>query len=249
MWCSRATVCAASVLDRVGHRQHAADLTVPASEHRGLTQPLQPGGLVVQPGGQRQSGLGEQAPPATQTVTGPAPVSIWARTPRPASAQSPGWSGGGPVCSRAAAGDGGSDRVLTVGLDRAGAAQHSVRSPPSAVITSVSDIGLGSGCRLVEHHRVMVRCALQHLHALDQDTEFRSSPGADHDGNRGGQAQRARAGDDQHRDRGDQSLTGSCPSSHHRRKCPPRSETQSARRPRRPGRPARCAAPLPPARR
>ena len=43
---------------------------------------------------------------------------------------------------------------------------------------------------------------LQHLRALDQDAELGAAAGADQQRGRRGQAERARAGDDQHRDRG-----------------------------------------------
>ena len=43
---------------------------------------------------------------------------------------------------------------------------------------------------------------LEHLGALDQDAELRAAAGADHERGRRRQAERARAGDDQHGDGG-----------------------------------------------
>ena len=60
----------------------------------------------------------------------------------------------------------------------------------------------GHGAGLVEHDRVDPAGRLEHLGALDQDAELGAAPGADHQRRRRRQAQRARAGDDQHGDRG-----------------------------------------------
>ena len=51
---------------------------------------------------------------------------------------------------------------------------------------------------LVEHDRVHPSCGLEHLGTLDQETELSAAPGADEQRRRCRQAQRARAGDDQH---------------------------------------------------
>ena len=55
---------------------------------------------------------------------------------------------------------------------------------------------------LVEHDRVDRARRLEHLGSLDDDAELGAATGADHDRRRCGQAEGARAGDDQHRDRG-----------------------------------------------
>ena len=60
----------------------------------------------------------------------------------------------------------------------------------------------GEGAGLVEHHGVDPPGRLQHLRALDQHAELRAAAGADEQRRGRGQAQRARAGDDQHGDRG-----------------------------------------------
>src|SRR5215204_1514348 len=59
-------------------------------------------------------------------------------------------------------------------------------------------LAAGQGAGLVEHHRGDAAGSLQDLDAPDQDAELGAAAGADHDGGRGGQPERARAGDDQH---------------------------------------------------
>ena len=60
----------------------------------------------------------------------------------------------------------------------------------------------GDRAGLVEHDRVDPAGRLQHLGALDEDAELGAPARADHEGGRRGQAQGARAGDDQDRHRG-----------------------------------------------
>ena len=62
----------------------------------------------------------------------------------------------------------------------------------------------GDGAGLVQHDGVELVRGLQGLGRADQDAGLGALAGADHDRQGGGQAERARAGDDQHRDRGDQ---------------------------------------------
>ena len=60
----------------------------------------------------------------------------------------------------------------------------------------------GDGAGLVEHDGVDPPGGLQHLGALDDHAELGAAAGADEDRGRGGQAEGARAGDDQHGDGG-----------------------------------------------
>ena len=57
----------------------------------------------------------------------------------------------------------------------------------------------GDGAGLVEHDGVHLARGFEHLRSLDQQAELRPAPRADHQRRRGGQPERARAGDDQHR--------------------------------------------------
>ena len=60
----------------------------------------------------------------------------------------------------------------------------------------------GDGAGLVEHDRVDPPGGLEDLRPLDDHAELRAPAGADHDRRRRGQAEGARAGDDQHGDGG-----------------------------------------------
>ena len=107
--------------------------------------------------------------------------------------------------------------MLAVGLDRAGTAQQLGLAHPGRR----DDVGeghpaLGYRAGLVEHQGGDPAAALQHLDALDQHAELRAPPGADHDRHRCRQPERARAGDDQHRDRGDQAVLGVAADLRHR---------------------------------
>ena len=57
----------------------------------------------------------------------------------------------------------------------------------------------GEGARFVEDHGAHAVSGFQRLGIFDQNAMFGGHPGADHDGHRRGQAQRARAGNHQHR--------------------------------------------------
>ena len=97
----------------------------------------------------------------------------------------------------------------------------------------------GDRAGLVEHDGVDAAGGLEHLGAPDQDAELGAAAGADHQRGRRGQAQRARAGDDQHRDGGgERGLRPGAGAAARSRGCRPRARSRPARRPRRPGRPA-----------
>ena len=150
-----------------------------------------------------------------------------------------------PTVARAG-GDGPGDRVLGGVLERAGEPEHARPRPrpaprrrPARVICAGGD-----GAGLVEHDGVDPAGGLEHLGALDQDAELGAAAGADHQRGRRGQPEGARAGDDQHRDRGGERrsrLRAGAEPEPERGRRPARS--RSARRRRRSGRPA--AAPRP----
>ena len=78
------------------------------------------------------------------------------------------------------------------------------------------------GAGLVQHDRVDAAGRLQHLRAPDEDAELRAAAGADHERGRRRQAERARAGDDQHGDGGRERRLG------RRRRCRARSRAWPA---------------------
>ena len=92
-------------------------------------------------------------------------------------------------------------------LDAGGQSQHVVLGKPAG-----RDNGyhfrpaLGQRSGLVDHERVDLFHALQRLGILDQYASLCAPADAHHDGHRSGKAERARAGDDQHRDRGHQAV-------------------------------------------
>ena len=67
-------------------------------------------------------------------------------------------------------------------------------------------LAVGERAGLVEDDGLDAVGGLQRVAALDQDAALRALAGADHDGGRRGQTQRARAGDDDHRGAGEQGL-------------------------------------------
>ena len=67
-------------------------------------------------------------------------------------------------------------------------------------------LALGERAGLVDDQRVHLLHDLQRLGVLDQHAGLGAAADADHDRHRRGQAQGARAGDDQHRDRVDQGV-------------------------------------------
>ncbi len=125
-----------------------------------------------------------------------------ARRPRSSRASEPG--------SRAAGRDRRADRVLGAGLDRAREPQHLVGGlaaaacTPTTFIRPVVSVPVLSSTIGVDAAR-----RLEDLGAADQDAQLRPAPRADEQGRRRGQAEGARAGDDQDRHgRGERSLRG-----------------------------------------
>ena len=100
-------------------------------------------------------------------------------------------------------GDGARDRVLGAVLDGARQPQHLV----GVLAVGGHHVGEGHlagrhGAGLVEHDGVDAPGRLEHLGTLDEDAELGAAAGADHEGGRRRQPERARARDDQHGDRG-----------------------------------------------
>ena len=100
------------------------------------------------------------------------------------------------------------------------------------------------GAGLVEHDRVDAAGGLEDLRPLDEQAELRAAAGADHQRGRRGEAERARAGDDQHGDGGGErerrALAGAEPE-------PERGDREARSRPARtrPRRGRRAAGPAP----
>ena len=101
-------------------------------------------------------------------------------------------------------GDRAGDRVLGAVLQRAREAQGLRRGrrrrPATTSTSAIAPVGDGAG--LVEHDGVDAARRLEHLGAADEDPELGAAAGADQQRRRRGEAERAGAGDDQHRDRG-----------------------------------------------
>jgi Cu+-exporting ATPase len=91
------------------------------------------------------------------------------------------------------------DRMLGCLLQRAGQSQQFrlVNTGRGHHLDQPHPAG-GDGAGLVQHDGVHPAGGFQHLRPLDQDAELRAAAGADQQRRRGGQPQRARAGDDQH---------------------------------------------------
>ena len=72
----------------------------------------------------------------------------------------------------------------------------------------VGDVRLAPGerARLVEHHRRELAGALEHLRTADEDSHLRTLADPDHQCGRGRDAERTRAGDDEHCDECEQPL-------------------------------------------
>ena len=123
-------------------------------------------------------------------------------TPRPGRLRKPVTGGSRPSSARAAAATARATGMLARVLERSGEPEH--LGPRGAVQRHDLDElerARGDGAGLVEHDGVDAAGLLEHLGAPDQDPELRAAPGADHQRRRRGEAERARAGDDQHGDR------------------------------------------------
>ena len=231
-------------LDGVGDDEHGPDLAVPAGQRRRCGRAPRPRPCAPRRlGGERacaqsassRSRPGETAWPSTTPCT-PSP----SRLAKPSTGAQrsdscarrrrrwPGRSGARDASSSAPTRRSTSSRVDAVGRDDVDE-RHAAG---------------GDGAGLVEHDRVDLAGGLEHLGALDEDAELGAAAGADQQRGGRGQAERARAGDDQHGDGGGER------GRRRSRRCPsqkPRVATASTittgRTPPRSGRPAAAPAP------
>ena len=101
--------------------------------------------------------------------------------------------------------DRGRQGVFTVGLGRCHQGQQLILAPRTrGVHVGEGWLAGGDGAGLVQHDGVEFVRGFQRLARPDQDSGLGALAGTDHDRQRGGHAERARAGDDQHRHRGHQ---------------------------------------------
>ena len=186
-------------LDRVGDGEQPARLAVPGHEHRGPSRGL--GGLPggVQPGRDLDAPVGEEGgPPDLDAVAVDHAFDAQALAVRERLDRG---QGAGLVARGAR--DRLGDRVLGRVLERA-------RDPQElGAVLAVGDddvderhAAAGDGPRLVEHDRVDAARGLEHLGALDEQSELGAAAGAHEQCGGGGQAERARAGDDEDGDGG-----------------------------------------------
>ena len=189
-------------LQRVGHGQDAASGAVPADEDRRPTLLLERAhGVVQRRSTSRPASASSPRPPTVTRVP-----SSSACTPRPGTARNAVTGGSTPKRSRPPARSPGRRGArCRPRRRRRGAAPRRGRrqSTPATLI-----VPLRQRAGLVEHHGGDAPRALEGLDRRDQDAQLRGAADAHHHGGRGGQSQRARAGDDQHGDRGDQAAEG-----------------------------------------
>ena len=125
-------------------------------------------------------------------------------------------------------------------LDRAGVAEQvGAAGPGNRLDGGHGHLAGGDRPGLVQDHGVDGAGGLQGLVALDEDAELGAAAGGHHQGGRGGQAERARAGDDQHGQGGAERVTGRAarqqPAGQRQRRA---GQHATGRTPRRSGRPA-----------
>ena len=100
--------------------------------------------------------------------------------------------------------DGPGERVLAVGLDAAGEAQHVVLAQPVGAGHAGDHVGApGEGAGLVEQHGVDRAHPLEREPVLDQDPGLGRHRRRQRDHQRDGEPEGVGAGDDQHGDRAD----------------------------------------------
>ena len=98
--------------------------------------------------------------------------------------------------------DGAGDRVLGASLHARGEAQDfALLEAVSCDDVRNSHFARGDRAGLIHDHRVHLAGGFENLRALDQQPQLGAAAGAHQDRGRGGKAERARAGDDQHRHR------------------------------------------------
>ena len=94
------------------------------------------------------------------------------------------------------------ERMFALRLDAAAAASNSCSAKPAAaMMLRQARPAFGQRAGLVDHERVHLFHPLDGFRVLDEHAGLRAAADADHDRHRRGEPERARAGDDQHRDR------------------------------------------------
>ena len=187
------TASATTSTPRAAPSQPTATAVRPAASARGHGALRARRGRCWRPLGQ-QPRRGRRAPRARRRRPARRGPRRW-RSPRPA----------GSVPTRSAAP---AAMAWAIGCSEASSSAPASRSSSLAIL-AVGDDDVdqghpagGDGAGLVQHDGVDPAGGLQHLRALDQDAELGAAAGADQQRGRRGQAERARAGDDQHGDRG-----------------------------------------------
>ena len=200
--CSRATASADVGLTVSATASSAAHLAVPGDQDRGAARaPRRRGGRRrARPG---RAGSTRPSAPGARPAT-PRP-STTPSTPRPSrlAKRLDGLGSGAELVARGARRSPARSGARRRPRARRRGAAASAASTPSAATTSASAIRPGGhGAGLVEHDRVDAARGLEDLRALDQQPELGAAAGADEQRGRRGEPERARAGDDQHRDGG-----------------------------------------------
>ena len=186
------------VLDLVCHADHAGQLGIDAYQNAGGS--LLPGSFQAFAGRIRHlNALGfEPAAPAHYYAV---PMHLPAHASTGLRSES--GNGAQRCCGGRGSGNALGNRMLGIVLHRAGGGQHAglVESGESLDTGHAHGSG-GYRAGLVQHHGGQRAGVLQHLRAADQDAQLGGASGADQQPDGGGQAQRARAGNDQHRNTG-----------------------------------------------
>jgi hypothetical protein len=187
-------------LDRVGDADEAGRAAIDGDEDGGGAVAPQRLGRGLE-GRDRDAGLGHDAAVADDQ---PAPIdaagdALAGRGVEPGHRQQRQAAvDGGPH-------DGGAERMLAAALETGGEAEK--LGTVDAVCGLQSDhrgAAFGQRAGLVDDQGVDRLQALQRFRVLDQDARAGAATDADHDRHRGGEPERAGAGDDQHRHRRDQ---------------------------------------------
>jgi hypothetical protein len=183
-------------LDRIRDRDRAGEAPVDRHQHHGGAVVAQPLGLALQCAGRdaelrQEGGVAERHRPALDRsghALAARRVEVGHRRERDGAL-------GGGVRDRAA------ERMLARALDAG-------REPQQLVLGDLSRahngdelrLAFGQGAGLVHHQRGDAFHPFERLGILDQNPGLRAAADPDHDRHRGGEAERAGAGDDQHRD-------------------------------------------------
>jgi hypothetical protein len=185
-------------LDGIGHDDQAGRFRIDGSEHRGLAG----GGRLAGLRSQRRdvdARLGEECGVADQDA-----AALDRGVDAPAGDGGEALDGGQRQAAVAGRGDDrGAQRVFAAGLGGRDDREQGRRVP----LAGRADPGhggpaLGDRAGLVQDDRSQPAGLFERVAVADQDAELGGLAGAHHDRGRGGQAERAGAGDDEHRDGG-----------------------------------------------